>query len=223
MTSKQRNRPSTPTSKARKLPLGLILGGVFTVLLIVTVFLTLGDGSSTNANASTSGLPDEYGSPTVNGALPVLVDTLTDPTIGTAAPEVIGSDFTGSEVSITNDGRSKVILFLAHWCPHCQNEVPWVTDWLEETGPPDGMDFYGVATSIDRTQDNWPPSEWLEREGFAAPVIVDDRINSIGDAYGLSAYPYWVFVNADGTIATRIAGGISSADLDEILATVTQP
>ncbi len=220
MTTKHTKPSSADSPPSRSLPLGLILGGVFAVLLIVTVFLTLGSGESTATDVNA--LPDQYGSPTVDGTLPPLEDSVDDPAIGMAAPEVIGADFDGTPVSITNDGRAKVVLFLAHWCPHCRNEVPWVSEWLTATGPPDGVDFYGVATAIDRNQDNWPPSAWLEREGFSAPVLVDDRINSIADAYGLPAYPYWVFVGSDGTITARIAGGITAAVLDDIVTSLAQ-
>ncbi|MCJ7725741.1 MAG: TlpA family protein disulfide reductase [Acidimicrobiia bacterium] len=200
------------------MPLGFILGGVFTVLLIVTVFLTMGD----DGEASDAGLPDEYGSPTVEGSLPLLADALADPAIGTAAPEVFGADFNGTPVSIADDGRAKIILIVAHWCQFCQAEVPWVSEWLNTNEMPAGVDFYGVATSIDRTLGNWPPSDWLEREGFSAPVLVDDRINSVANSFGLPAYPFWVFVNADGTVAARISGGISAADLDRIVASLAQ-
>ena len=30
--------------------------------------------------------------------------------------------FDGADVAIANDGRAKLILFLAHWCPHCQEQ-----------------------------------------------------------------------------------------------------
>ena len=212
MTSKQRPRTSAAKPQGRKLPLGLMLGGVFAVLLIVTIFLTLDSG--TNAGA------DEYGDPTVEGSLPLLLDSLDDPAIGTPAPEVTGADFDGATVSITNDGNAKLILFVAHWCPFCQDEVPWVSDWLQATELPENVDVYGVATSIDRSRENYPPSDWLEREGFTAPTLADDRVNSIGTAFGLPAYPYWVFVNADGTVAARISGGLSEADLDRIVASL---
>jgi len=195
--------PAAP--QGRKLPLGMILGGLFTVLLIVTVFLTL-DGGEAAA--------DEYGDPQITGALATLIDPATDAAIGTPSPEVVGTDFDSAEVSITDDGTAKIILFLAHWCPHCQNEVPWVTEWIDGGNLPDNVDFYSVATSIDRTRENWPPSDWLEREEWPAPVIVDDQANSISEAFGLSAYPFWVFVNADGTIAARVSGGLSVESLD---------
>ncbi|MBU1227695.1 MAG: TlpA family protein disulfide reductase [Actinobacteria bacterium] len=220
MTARQPAKPSPAAPSGRRLPLGLILGGVFTVLLIVTVFLTLGNDGSTAGDVSA--LPDEYGTPTVDGALPQLDDSGEDPAIGTAAPVVAGADFDGTPVSITSDGRAKVVLLVAHWCSFCRNEVPWVSEWLETTGTPDGVDFYGVATAIDRNQVNWPPSAWLDREGFSAPVLVDDRSNSIANAFGLPAYPYWVFIDAEGNIAARLSGGISAAVLDEIVASLAQ-
>jgi hypothetical protein len=53
---------------------------------------------------------------TVTGtALPLFPDAGADPAVGMAMPELEGASFDGSAVSITNDGRPKVILFLAHW------------------------------------------------------------------------------------------------------------
>ena len=205
-----KSAPAAP--QGRKLPLGMIFGGLFTVLLIATVFLTL-DGGEAAA--------EEYGNPQITGELPTLVDPATDPTIGTPSPEVVGADFESAEVSITHDGSAKIILFLAHWCPHCQNEVPWVTEWLNDGNLPDNVDFYSVATSIDRSRENWPPSDWLEREDWPAPVIVDDQADSVTGAFGLSAYPFWVFVNADGTIAGRVSGGLSVTTLDGVAATLS--
>lgn len=213
MTSKTQ-RPAPATPQGRKLPLGMILGGLLTVLLIVTVFLTL-DGGEAAA--------DEYGDPRITGGLATLIDPATDPAIGTPAPEVAGAGFDATEVSITDDGNAKIILFLAHWCPHCQDEVPWVTEWLNAGNLPENVDFYSVATSIDRSRENWPPSDWLEREAWPAPVIVDDQADSVADAFGLSAYPFWVFVNADGTIAGRVSGGLSVATLDSAAVSLSGP
>lgn len=207
MTSKPRSTDQNPPS--RRLPLALILGGVFTVLLIVTVFLTLGDEEAS---------ADEYGDPAVSGeSLPTLVDPAADPAVGSPAPELTGADFDGDPVAITDDGSAKIIVFLAHWCPVCQNEVPWATDWLESTELPDGVDFYSVATGIDPRADNYPPSEWLEREGWPAPVIVDDSSNTAAGAFGLNAYPFWVAVNADGTIFGRASGSLNPQVLDALV------
>jgi thiol-disulfide isomerase/thioredoxin len=184
--------------------------GVFTILLVATVFLTLG---------STEDPPEEYGNPRFTGAvLPVLEDSEPDPALGTPAPEVTGADFEGNPVAVVADGRAKVILFLAHWCPHCQDEVPIVTGWLESGNLPEDIDLYAVATSIRPTAENYPPSEWLEREEWPAPVLVDDAADTLSRAFGLSAYPFWAFIDDEGNIAGRASGGIPAEMLSEVVA-----
>ena len=131
-------------------------------------------------------------------------DTRVDVTAnGETAPTVIGQDFDGNEVRIENDGRAKAIVLLAHWCAHCQNEVPAVQAWLDSGGGVEGVDMYSVATAMDSNRDNFPPSEWLDREGWTVPVIRDDSNNSVHTAYGSGGFPFWVFVNSDGTVAFR--------------------
>ncbi|MCY3959366.1 MAG: hypothetical protein OXG65_13880 [Chloroflexi bacterium] len=38
-----------------------------------------------------------------------------DAAAGQPAPEIRGTSFDGTAVSITNDGRTKALVFLAHW------------------------------------------------------------------------------------------------------------
>ena len=71
-----------------------------------------------------------------------------------------------------------------------------------------------MATATNSAQDNYPPSEWLEREGWEPPVMVDDSDNSAHIAYGAGGFPYWVFLNADGTVAARSAGELDIATLE---------
>ncbi|MEP6299655.1 MAG: hypothetical protein ABJ382_20225, partial [Ilumatobacter sp.] len=48
-----------------------------------------------------------------------------DPAIGVAAPVVTGQSFDGSEIVIGAPTENPtMIVFLAHWCPHCNDEVP---------------------------------------------------------------------------------------------------
>ena len=93
--------------------------------------------------------------------------------LGLPIPEVVGADFDGTEVRISRDGRAKILIFLAHWCPHCQAEVPVVQDWYQAGNLPDDVDLIAVATSTNSARVNYPPSAWLEEEGFQPPVIVD--------------------------------------------------
>ena len=202
---------TTAQKAPKKFPILPVVFGVFFVALISVVVLTFDNGGS----------GDQYGSPEISGdILPLLPDGANDPAVGLAAPEVVGSDYDGNPVSITNDGNAKVIMFVAHWCPHCQREVPIVKQWLEDNPLPADVDFYTISTSISSTRENYPPSSWLDREGWTAPVIVDDEASHIGDAYGLTAFPFWVFSAADGTVVARVTGGVAPSDLDGAVATL---
>ena len=54
--------------------------------------------------------------PEVSGArLAVFRQPVPDLAAGHPAPEVRGTGFDGTAVSITNDGRAKALVFLAHW------------------------------------------------------------------------------------------------------------
>jgi thiol-disulfide isomerase/thioredoxin len=163
-------------------------------------------------------IEEVVGSPQVNGSLPPMGNSNVDQTAtGQEAPTVTGTDFDGEEVTITNDGRPKAIVFLAHWCPHCQAEVPSVQRWLNDTGGVDGVDMYSVTTAIDPRRNNYPPQRWLEDEGWTVPIIRDNAASSVLTAHGNGGFPFWVFTNSDGTVALRIAGEIPINDLEAIL------
>jgi thiol-disulfide isomerase/thioredoxin len=139
-----------------------------------------------------------------------------DKVVGSAVPEITGHDFSGNAVSISNDGRAKIILLVAHWCPYCQGEVPIVHDWYAEADLPDNVDVYSIIVWTDPSRDNFPPSAWLESEGWTIPVIVDDEQNTAATAIGVSGVPFWVLVNADGTLYTRGSGQLDAEALDQI-------
>jgi len=149
--------------------------------------------------------------------LPVYTTTTNDPAIGLPMPEVVGADFDGTPVSITRDGRAKMILFVAHWCSVCRQEVPIIVDWLPDADIPDNVDLYTVSTGVDRDQANYPPSEWFEDEGWTLPVVMDDDARTVANAFGLPAYPYFVFVNSEGNVVARLTGGMTAEDLGTLV------
>ena len=88
-----------------------------TILLALTLLTTACGGA--NGTDGTDGRAIEQIRPvTVSGSpLPVLLEGGQDPAVinGMMMPELSGASFDGTPISITNDGRPKVILFLAHW------------------------------------------------------------------------------------------------------------
>jgi len=200
---------SKSSGKPRSIP---IVGIVFAVVAVLAVVAVVFAGNTE--------VGSEYGEPQVQGQLPLMPPNVAVDTSATGeiAPIVIGADFDGNEVRIENDGRAKAIALLAHWCPHCQDEVPDVQAWLDSGGGVEGVDLYSIATSINSTRDNFPSSEWLDREGWTPPVIVDDEENSVYIAYGAGGFPFWVFLNSDGTVAARAAGRLGIEQLEQFMA-----
>jgi len=201
----------------RRWLLPVLVVGVLAAAAIGAIVLTgSGDGGSSarpseGPGGSASVAPGA--GPVVSGApLPVFSTPAGDPAVGATIPTV-----TSPTGSIAIDGRPKVLLFVAHWCPHCQNEVPLVQSWIDGGGLPADVDLITVSTAIDPNRPNYPPDAWLTGEGWTSPVITDPT-NAVANAYGLSAFPYWVFVNADGTVAGRLTGELPMADLEAIIA-----
>ena len=156
--------------------------------------------------------------PVISGSpLPQLAPDEDDPAIGLNAPMVTGFDFDGTEVEIGANGRATAIVFMAHWCSHCQAEIPRIQAWLDSGGGVTGVDIVGVVSSTSASRPNYPPSDWLEREGWTPPVIADGSDGAVMGAFGTGACPSWVFLNADGTVAARVVGALDTAALEAFL------
>jgi cytochrome c biogenesis protein CcmG/thiol:disulfide interchange protein DsbE len=172
-------------------------------------------------SASGSASTGVDGVPVISGSLlPPFPRAGDDPAKGLTAPTVQGASFDGTPVAIAPTGRPTVILFIAHWCPHCQREVALIQSWIDANGLPQGVDFVSVATGIDPTLPNYPPEAWLASVGWTVPVIVDPT-NSVAEAYGLSAYPFWVFLDGNGVVVERATGEMTIAGLVSALAALT--
>jgi thiol-disulfide isomerase/thioredoxin len=200
----------------------LAIGGIVVVAAAVIAILlsqrsgTPGSTSSTLPPASAA----SGASAAIGARLPDFVATANDPAIGKPIPEVTGTDFAGKAISIKADGRPKLLLFVAHWCPHCQREVPVVQAWLNAGRLPAGVDLISIATSIDPNRPNYPPDTWLQREGWTPPVLVDSD-NSVLTRYGLTGFPFWVVVDAKGAVVERLTGELTTDQLDALVAAAT--
>jgi len=135
---------------------------------------------------------------------------------GLQAPIFSGPNENSEIVSLEKNSNAKVLLFLAHWCGYCQKEVPAVQEYIDLIGIPDGVEIIAVATSIDRARDNYPPHDWLKEEGWSEAQIYDlDR--EIGTAYGLNAFPYWVFLDKELNVVARRTGNLPQDQVGQLL------
>lgn len=212
--------PTKPKSKAvararKKQPPWLWIGVVGLVVVLAVAAIVSSGGSGTD-DPSAEGL-EQIRPVTVTGTpLPKYEPGGADPAVGQTIPEVKGQSFDGSPVTIGNDGRSKLIVFVAHWCPHCQKEIPLLAKWLESNSLPEGVDLYTVSTAVSDRQPNYPPSTWLKKEGWTATTLADSADQQAADAFGLSAFPYFVAVDGSGKVVARTTGEISTGQFAEL-------
>jgi cytochrome c biogenesis protein CcmG, thiol:disulfide interchange protein DsbE len=201
-----------------------VIGGIAAAVLIALV-VALAAGAGDDDNTTTGGGnadPATTGTVAVSGnPLPQFTDTSDDPAVGMTLPTLEGNDQSGAPMTIGADGRPTMIMFVAHWCPHCQREVPVVQQWVDDGRLPDGVDLVSVSTAIDPNRPNYPPDAWLADEGWTAPVLVDAD-NSAAQAVGLSAYPFFVAIDGDGTVVLRTTGELTTDQLDAIASTLAQ-
>jgi thiol-disulfide isomerase/thioredoxin len=130
-------------------------------------------------------------------------------------PTLSGTGLDGSSVTIPTTGRPTMIMFVAHWCPHCQAEVPVVQQWVDDGKLPDGVDLVTVSTAADPRRPNYPPGEWLDGEGWTAPVLVDGDDRAAAAA-GLTAFPFFVGVDSEGNVVERASGELTPGQLSAI-------
>jgi cytochrome c biogenesis protein CcmG/thiol:disulfide interchange protein DsbE len=195
--------------------IGIVVAGVVAVVLAAT-----GDDGRSGRPGATVEVASDV---SVEGApLPDYPPSGRDPAVGKAAPTIRSVDFRGRRVTAGGaTGSPYALVFLAHWCPHCQAEVPRLVS-IGGGGRIQGVDVVGVATGTSRTSPNYPPSAWLDREGWDYAVVVDDDRASAANAYGLTGYPFMVFVDASGTVVGRISGEVSEDDLKAIFTALAE-
>jgi thiol-disulfide isomerase/thioredoxin len=188
-----------------------LVGLVVAVGLVVIV----GYGLITGSESLDASVTD----PVITGvALPDFEnDPLGDGAVGALMPSAIGTDFTGSQVEIAPTGKPQILLFLAHWCSHCRDEVPTVQTWIDTGNLPAEVEFRSIATAIDSGAANYPPDAWLDAENWTPEVLADTR-SDVARSFGLAGFPYWVFVDGDGTVVGRWGGPLPLEQLDIIVA-----
>lgn len=160
-----------------------------------------------------AGMPEPAAVGVEGRPLPGFDSVAGDAAVGQPAPVLVGTSAAGDRVTIPGAESPYVVIFLAHWCPHCQREVPLIVDWIRESGAPRGVNVYSVATANDPSRPNYPATAWLESEGWQPPVLVDDERGAAAEAYGVTGFPFFVFVGADGNVVARHAGELAIDEL----------
>jgi thiol-disulfide isomerase/thioredoxin len=204
-----------PTPNRTPLFVALGVAAVIVVAVVAGVVASnSGDDEGAGGGSATSEFAEIIGDPLPEPPR----DGGPDPAVGTPAPDLVASTFDGEQVTVAGDSGPKMIAFLAHWCPHCQRELPVVVDWLADGGLPDGVELVAVSTAVDDRQDNYPPQDWFADEGFTGLVLADNPASALGAGYGVNGFPFWAVVDGDGNIVLRTSGEKTPAELDAMAA-----
>jgi thiol-disulfide isomerase/thioredoxin len=208
----QRSPPPPPGSRSYGKVLWIALAAL--VVLAAVLAIVIGRGGDDAPEGIPEAVPEAVPVEVEGASLPGFEDAASDPAVGRPAPGLAGTSATGGRLTIPSGaGDARVLVFLAHWCPHCQNELPLLVDWLQDGGLPPGVELYGVTTGDDPDRPNYPAVPWLEREGWQQPTLLDDESGAAAQAFGLTAYPFFVFVGADGRVVERQTGELPIDDL----------
>jgi thiol-disulfide isomerase/thioredoxin len=142
-----------------------------------------------------------------------------DPALGTAAPGLSGFTFDGTPVAVDPSKGPVMLVFLAHWCPHCNDEVPELNEWRDSGDVPEGLQVIAVTTAVRADAPHYPPSSWISEEmGWTWPVLADSPTNEAAIAFGVSGFPFSVILDTDGTVLGRSSGQLGLAGIEAFVA-----
>jgi len=144
-----------------------------------------------------------------------------DPAVGLAAPLIKGVDMAGNPVVLQEYAETTIVIVLAHWCPHCRNEVRELASYFLDNPLPEGIRVVSIATSINPTRANYPPHKWFENEQWNIPVIVDNSDSDIARAMGVSSFPFFIVIDSNGDVSLRIAGRLGIDSLERLFELIT--
>jgi thiol-disulfide isomerase/thioredoxin len=162
---------------------------VVATVVAVAVVSGLGDGGGTASPPGTVTVEGTARTTLLEAGLPV-------PHF--SAPSLDGGRFDWN----TYLGGPVVLTVWAPWCPHCQAELPVLTQVASEFP---GVHLVSVVSAIgDRPGPS--PRGFMTDHGLSFPTAVDDRAKTLLTALGIDAFPSTYFVGADGTVMGAVQG-----------------
>ncbi len=102
--------------------------------------------------------------------------------------------------SVSFEGKAKLVIFFATWCPPCMREVPILKQLQEEFGD---EDFVVVALSVDRRVGD--VQRFLKRSDVNYPVLMADRAVVQGFG-GIPGVPVTFLVSKKGNVLRKYPG-----------------
>ena len=123
--------------------------------------------------------------------------------VGTIAPDFTLHSTDGRTVTLSAlRGRPVVVVFFASWCHPCEEELPVLERFRQESN---ALEVVGVSYQ-DLSSDT---QAFVRRLHVTFPALVDSPASPIAQRYGVRGIPQTIFVDARGVVRGRVYGETS--------------
>ncbi|MBM3639435.1 MAG: TlpA family protein disulfide reductase [Actinobacteria bacterium] len=199
---------------------------VVVVLAAVVAIVSSGGNDSVSTDTTVSGptttgadgavAPAESQPVQYDGNLPMFESDVNDMAVGQDAPALQMYGFNGQRFTLDPgvDGKPMMLVFLAHWCPHCNAEIPVLNEWQKQGLVPEDLNVIGITTGTRTDQPNYPPSKWIQDMEWSWAALPDSEKNEAAYAYGVTGFPTFVVIGGDGLVKYRGSGEKSLEEVD---------
>jgi cytochrome c biogenesis protein CcmG/thiol:disulfide interchange protein DsbE len=135
------------------------------------------------------------------------------PLLGRQAPAITGETIAGEPFDLAEHrGEYVLVNFFATWCTPCIREHPELVNFAQRHGTAGDAAVVSVVYA-DRPKE---AREFFAERGGDWPVVMDPE-GAVAVAYGVSGVPESYLVAPDGTVVSKLTGGVTASGLDTIL------
>ena len=137
----------------------------------------------------------------------------TSPLLGRQAPPIVAETLDGEAFDLSRlRGRFVVVNFFATWCVPCIREHPELVEFRQRHAAT------GDVSVVSVVYDDRPAKvrEFFDENGGDWPVVLDPD-GRVAVSYGVSGVPESYLLAPDGTVLSKILGGVTADELDELL------
>jgi cytochrome c-type biogenesis protein len=135
------------------------------------------------------------------------------PSKGDQAPDFSVKDVDGISHSLDDyEGRVLVMEFFATWCTYCYDQIPVMKELQNHYSESDVAILW--VDSDDR-ESKEKVAEWRVDQEITWPMAY--KAGSMGEAYGVEAFPTTFIIDQEGVVQYYHAGVSSASTLKEVI------
>lgn len=133
--------------------------------------------------------------------------------IGDQAPSFSVEAISGEQVSLdTYKGNPVILRFWSTDCKYCRADTPIFNQYFDEYKSK-GLKVVYINTAVDNAKE---VKDFVADLDIRFPVVLDTG-GGIAESYGVKIVPQTIILNPEHKIITGILGGVSEAELHELL------